>query len=336
MADPRIVQAMMARAGVSPVLSDPRQFPTPTPEQEALEDPLISPETYGAGSALRKGGALAGMTVFHGSPHRFPATDRNPLGEFDAAKIGTGEGAQAYGHGLYLAEDKKVGAGYSMAGADTSRKLDGIIPANPVEEYAIGRLNKELKYSNAPEGDLIQSLIDRTKREMRGANDPGFLSRENGIIAYLQKLKDGGAKATAPKGYLYEVDLPDEQIAKMLDWDAKLSVQPESVRAVTAALAERAAKSFPDIRGRDATGRGLYRALQEHQGWDAMGTSDAFMRAGVPGIKFLDAASRDTTGRGLYRALHDLPPWHEGGARKTSNFVVFPGAEHIPKIIGRK
>ena len=32
-----------------------------------------------------------GANVFHGSPHKFDA--------FDASKIGTGEGAQAYGHG---------------------------------------------------------------------------------------------------------------------------------------------------------------------------------------------------------------------------------------------
>ena len=37
-----------------------------------------------------------GIRAFHGSPYDFNA--------FDMSKIGTGEGAQAYGHGLYLAE----------------------------------------------------------------------------------------------------------------------------------------------------------------------------------------------------------------------------------------
>ncbi|MEY4346333.1 MAG: hypothetical protein RL032_2165, partial [Pseudomonadota bacterium] len=45
------------------------------------------------------------MTVWHGSPHRFS--------KFDASKIGTGEGAQAYGHGLYLAESQKVANEYA-------------------------------------------------------------------------------------------------------------------------------------------------------------------------------------------------------------------------------
>lgn len=42
--------------------------------------------------------------VWHGSPHKFD--------KFDASKIGTGEGAQAYGHGLYLADSPTVAGGY--------------------------------------------------------------------------------------------------------------------------------------------------------------------------------------------------------------------------------
>ena len=54
-----------------------------------------------------------GMNVYHGSPHRFPATKNNPYGEFDQAKIGTGEGAQAYGVGAaYLAENPEVAMQY--------------------------------------------------------------------------------------------------------------------------------------------------------------------------------------------------------------------------------
>ena len=51
--------------------------------------------------------ALGGMTVtptgikaYHSSPHDFD--------KFDLAKIGTGEGAQVYGHGLYFAESPAV------------------------------------------------------------------------------------------------------------------------------------------------------------------------------------------------------------------------------------
>ncbi len=45
-----------------------------------------------------------GIRAYHGSPHDF---DR-----FDISKIGTGEGAQAYGHGLYFAENEGVARSY--------------------------------------------------------------------------------------------------------------------------------------------------------------------------------------------------------------------------------
>ena len=68
-------------------------------------DNLAAPTMAGPAAAQR------GAIVYHGSPHKF---DR-----FDASKIGTGEGAQAYGHGLYLAESPDVAQSYKqMADAD--------------------------------------------------------------------------------------------------------------------------------------------------------------------------------------------------------------------------
>src|SRR5690606_34108278 len=56
----------------------------------------------GVGDAVAKAGKK-GIRAFHGSPHDF---DR-----FDISKIGTGEGAQAYGHGLYFADKEEVAKG---------------------------------------------------------------------------------------------------------------------------------------------------------------------------------------------------------------------------------
>src|SRR5262245_40279203 len=48
--------------------------------------------------------AAEGIKAYHGSPYKFD--------KFDLSKIGTGEGAQAYGHGLYFAENPAVAAEY--------------------------------------------------------------------------------------------------------------------------------------------------------------------------------------------------------------------------------
>jgi len=74
------------------------------------------------------------LTVYHGTPHTFPPTEGNPLGEFDLSKVGSGEGFQAYGHGVYQAGAEDVARGYKdrLSGA-------AIIPGAPshVPGYAV-------------------------------------------------------------------------------------------------------------------------------------------------------------------------------------------------------
>lgn len=49
-------------------------------------------------------GEYYAQSAWHGSPHQFE--------EFDLGAIGTGEGGQAHGWGLYFAQDKKIAEGY--------------------------------------------------------------------------------------------------------------------------------------------------------------------------------------------------------------------------------
>jgi len=56
-------------------------------------------------SAPRTLNPQTGAIVWHGSPHKFD--------KFSMDKIGTGEGAQAYGRGLYLAESPAVANEYA-------------------------------------------------------------------------------------------------------------------------------------------------------------------------------------------------------------------------------
>ena len=44
------------------------------------------------------------QSAWHGTPHKFK--------KFDLGAIGTGEGAQVHGWGLYFAQQKSVGKGY--------------------------------------------------------------------------------------------------------------------------------------------------------------------------------------------------------------------------------
>jgi hypothetical protein len=70
--------------------------------------------TMGATAAPAETNAVGmGIRAYHGSPYDF--------NKFDLGKIGTGEGAQAYGHGLYFAENPQVAQQYRDALAAPTR-----------------------------------------------------------------------------------------------------------------------------------------------------------------------------------------------------------------------
>jgi hypothetical protein len=154
-----------------------------------------------------------GMNAFHGSPHKFDA--------FDLSKVGTGEGAQAYGHGLYLAESKAVGQGYQT---QISNDLFSVGDGSVFDPASLGHMNVR---TAVRKGDLDAAIA--RAREIAGSDSPvANLAAQD--MATLQGLKaKGGISKHA--GYLYHVDVPDEAIGKMLDWDKPLSDQPAAVRS---------------------------------------------------------------------------------------------------------
>lgn len=256
------------------------------------------------------------LTAFHGTPHRFEPTPANPLGEFRAAKIGSGEGAQAYGYGLYFAEAPGVAKSYISAG--------GARPWSPPDIYAadivgmMGGESKALKYLKSVLPEPGQTTFNGESREL--------------IESAIKSIEDKTYKQT---GSLYTVDIPDSMIGKMLDWDKPLNKQdPKVQRALASAWAKEAGVSFDDameqLKSETQTAGSWYRNESFVRGGSAPGTiiesgvprnpaavSDFLRQAGIPGIRYLDAGSR-------------------GSADGTRNIVVFPGEESKVKILKRE
>lgn len=239
-------------------------------------------------STLRQVGQR-GAIVWHGSPHKFD--------KFDSSKIGTGEGAQAYGHGLYLAESPGVARDY--AGALSAAKA-----TKPV-----GNVDLTQAYQNLP-NDVPETLL-AARRDFRELTDAGELStadRRDFLTAVKNNL------AASKNGQLYKVDLPDDAIAKMLNWDKPLSEQPQEIQSIAKSLLGKnnnpMAWLVNDGAAQDMTmtGKQFLNTL--------IGGESQLQKAGIPGIRYLDGGSRGT-GAG------------------TSNFVVFPGNESLLSILER-
>ena len=91
-------------------------------------------------------------------------------------------------------------------------------------------------------------------------------------------------------GHLYKHDLPDEDIAKYLDYDAPLSRQSESVKA---AIKKMDLDELLHPQSMVTTnGERLYNVLKNKHGSDKA-ASEALGRAGIPGLKYYDGKSRN-------------------------------------------
>jgi len=243
-----------------------------------------------AGMMRRPGPIMSEIDVYHGSPHRFE--------EFDASKIGTGEGAQAYGHGIYFAENPNVAEGY--------RKTLGE-QQNPYKANVA--MNRMAALVDEFDGD-VEKAADRFMQSVYETPKTKAKMRQNLIDEF---------QTYSPKGQLYKADLPDEMVDRMLDWDKPLSQQPEAVQKALKA-------AWPDIEDYSAlSGEKLYQELSmpAFRSTPTSGSSRreaaAWLReVGIPGIKYADAGSRGQGGSG------------------TRNFVVFPGEEKKVKILKRE
>ena len=222
--------------------------------------------------------------AYHGSPHEF---DR-----FTTAKMGTGEGHQAFGWGLYFAGRKEVAAWYRDTISRNRRDAD------PELQAAWKALATQLKSDDYLGFNTAAQAVSALRshpdwRDRWESLNPDVL--QSALDAY-QKL----AKELA--GKIYTVEIPDD--AQYLLWDKPLRAQPPEVRsAVEAVLAANpeAAKLLgadPDHPVDGTLGEGFYQTLSQALGGDEA-ASRALAAAGVSGIKYLDGTSRGS-GDGSY------------------------------------
>lgn len=170
-----------------------------------------------------------GQRAWHGSSHDFD--------KFDLGYIGTGEGAQAHGWGLYFAGNKDISQGYA-------NKL-----SNPVGEvnvagiiYSIGRGGGSWRVRNIATGELISKMKivkaisalyteqgkDKALKYLKDKADQTRKFKKIWIDAYDWLKNQEIDDSQWHNGKLYEVEIPD--IDTLLDEQKSLSEQPSKVK----------------------------------------------------------------------------------------------------------
>lgn len=264
----------------------------------------------GAGllSGPQAGSGLLGMNVWHGGPNGWLPEPGFPKGRPRLDKVGTGEGAQAYGHGFYAAEAKDVAKEYrkNLAPRSGYPNVNGVEMAGPgwfdkfKSFYGDGHTKAEASgamWALKSGGGDIDSAIAAAKSRAVTRPEGEF----GGILDILENSRKMDVSVAVP-GHLKKLDLPDEDIAKYLDWDAPLSEQPESVRKI---LADNW-MAHPDAHA-NQTGRQIYDSIANDEALKMGGggvdlsvgrqaASEALRKAGIPGLKYYDGMSRGADG----------------------------------------
>jgi hypothetical protein len=221
-----------------------------------LEDAGLSPdsmndaEVRAAVEAMANedaGGRSYEQPAFHGSPHIF---DR-----FSLDAMGTGEGAQVYGWGLYFAGRKEIAQFYKNTLSKPKLMFDGeeIVDlrslssskADWVEALAakmpgsipwyhfppiLTKLREDVFFNGRSVASSLAEQVGALKAN-QPSKMPNTLDERQAVgqLAAARALKESGKLKAEGAGRLYEVEIPED--AEYLLWDKPLSEQPEKVKA---------------------------------------------------------------------------------------------------------
>ena len=255
-------------------------------------------------------GAILGANVFQGGPHKY-----GPEGAAESLKhMGKGEGAQAYGYGRYDAESKGVAQDYKNT-LGNKVKQEVVTPEGRKDaiDFAVETLTKGISGDKLKSAEQTIRAIygNMTVTQIKDAMTKSVIPTARGQRG-LEKDKwaDLSFDETI-EAYLYKHDLPDEDIARYLDYDAPLSEQPEALA--------KARQHWDDTLGDPdivmqrlgisdtSTGRELYQALggvtQRQQA-----ASEALGKAGIPGLKYFDGMSRNKPTKDIKKSFQDELP----------------------------
>lgn len=215
--------------------------------------------------------------AYHGSPHHFE--------RFSLEHIGQGEGAQAYGWGLYFTESLALARSYT---GDEGIGGAGVPALFEINGHPVERGSAEHKAA-----DLVSSMglpaARRLAREMLEEAEAGVEWTQDRGLAYYQKIMQvlkelkRGSQVSKRKGRIYNVDIPDAD--EMLDWYSSLPDQPAKVRAVLDQLFATSDAAVNRIHPTEDDGAWAYTVMSTNLGSNEA-ASRFLLAHGIKGVRY--------------------------------------------------
>lgn len=237
-------------------------------------------------NAKLKGKDGYAQIAWHGSPHDFD--------EFDLGAIGSGEGNQAHGWGLYFAKNKEVAQAYKdvlgidsveITSGDTKYRLNddiewyddktkSIIDAESPLSMALTTLSEEGKSTKA-----IKNLTDfiNSKKDNKSDYVVAQIKRAKQAV---QILKDGNFD-THQWNTIFEVDIPENEY--LLNEQKNIEKQSQVVKNAISQISNELNSSV--LNNSNLSGKEFYKLLSKKIGGDKL-ASQKLSDFGIKGITY--------------------------------------------------
>lgn len=241
---------------------------------------------------ITENGEVYNQSVYHGTPHSFE--------RFDLGAIGTGEGNQAHGWGLYFAADKKI------ADERYRKRLTNnqyVIETDEATYYFdIEKQDWVDKKTGQPVGGMGTPLghavwqvgfregnVQAELKDLKGQrdalieeNDSSNARRLDFLMRTIKLLEEKKFNYRKDNGSLFEVDIPENDV--LLDEDKSIEEQPSKVREIIEKELER-------IGGSASNGKQFYNEIVfefTRQGSEKpqRAASEYLNRLGIKGITY--------------------------------------------------
>jgi hypothetical protein len=253
-------------------------------------------------------GMMPTAVAYHASPYQFS--------KFDPAKVGTGEGAQSYGVGAgYVAQNPKVANEYFKQFTDVEqiplmykgKRID--TPWNDEISQRWADVIEKNKFTQEQIEDF-QGVLGNLSQVNTMQDVPNVLRglSKTQLSLYNKYVKPELTKPDKLEAYMYKVDVKDEILPNMLDWDKPLVEQTKEVQealkklgittdskklneyddALLKALSTNDNVELPK-QPINPTGSDIYQRLIQGS---PEAISAKLKESGITGIKYLDAFSR--------------------------------------------
>ena len=246
--------------------------------------------------------------------------------------VGSGEGTQSFGYGIYSAQSKKVAEHYRRYGLRETELERYLLNNSHIQDLSDTELQAlEQLYSLVAHGkasgtheelntiinDAVQFVVQRLQDNIKGYEQcikrwTEILDPEDDILDDLEQRISAAQDAILfiqndvdmskftgrlRIGNIYELDVPEDY--ELLDWDADLHRQPEQIQNIL----RRLMRNFDRVH---MTGEKFYQWLAERLGSQKK-ASMWLLKYGIPGLRYLDGFSRNA--RYAKNGTHNFVIW---------------------------